>query len=187
MLSEYYCGSFEHFGPACIDRDESAFAGPGSPRSDLSDRSSKRACEPGGCGDLAGAIAEGAGGEGGDFEWYANSELRGVGEGVGLDPVDEERELGEGPFAFDVPVGLVSASIESLECRGELCGIGRRRGHRRGRFSGERGGVEVPESRTLSRSGPDVRVLSNSDPVRPGASRSGIHGSGKSAVTSRST
>ena len=95
---------------------------------------------------MAGAIAERAGGEGGDFEWYANSEPRGVGEGVGLDPVDEERELGEGPLAFDLPVGLVSASIESLECRGELCGIGRRSGHRRwhrrGRFSEERGGVE---------------------------------------------
>jgi hypothetical protein len=41
-----------------------------------------------------------------------------------LDAIDMEIEIAEGPYAFDVTIGLVAAAIDPLEAGSELDGSG---------------------------------------------------------------
>ena len=62
------------------------------------------------------------GGNPGHVELDSNPKFRRRCEGVRLDAVDEELEVGELPTPFDFAVGLVPASIEGVEPQGKFCG-----------------------------------------------------------------
>ncbi len=77
-------------------------------------------------GDFAGGVGEELGGKLGDRVFHHDAAVAGGGEGIALDAIEDEGEIGKVMTAFEIVVCLIAGSVEALEDWGEawhsVCG-----------------------------------------------------------------
>ena len=109
------CAALEDFLPPGVDGDASALSRTGGLRDFFPKRVADLAREEVGESDLSNPIPEEFARKLRAFHGNSKPQLRGCGEGVGLNMVDVETGAGKLEGATDVAVGAISATVDSLE------------------------------------------------------------------------